>query len=78
MMRDRMESDAFPLTQEALSEMLGVRRATVNLAIGNLRTAGFVRHVRGQITIANRGGLESAACPCYEKIRREFDRVGAA
>jgi CRP-like cAMP-binding protein len=66
MMHDRSENkkNTFPLTQEFLAEMLGVRRATVNLAIGILKTAGFIQYVRGQITIVDRAGLESAACPC--------------
>jgi CRP-like cAMP-binding protein len=77
MMHDRMNTDTFPLTQEFLAEMLGVRRATVNIALGILKSAGFVRYVRGQITIADRAGLESAACPCYEIIRDEFKNVTA-
>ena len=72
MTHDRSNSDALPITQEFLSEMLGVRRATVNFAIGILRTAGFIQYIRGQITITDRTGLESAACPCYELIRREY------
>jgi hypothetical protein len=75
MMRDRTASDTFPLTQEFLSEMLGVRRATVNLAVGILKAAGFIQYSRGQITILDRAGLESAACPCYGIIKREFQQV---
>jgi CRP-like cAMP-binding protein len=77
MMHDRTENkrNTFPLTQEFLAEMLGVRRATVNLAIGILKTAGFIQYVRGQITIVDRAGLESAACPCYDLIRKEYQTL---
>jgi CRP-like cAMP-binding protein len=72
MMHDRTNADTFPLTQEFLSDMLGVRRATVNVALGILKSAGFIQYVRGQITVTDRAGLESASCPCYELIRREL------
>jgi len=68
MTHDRAGQDTFPLTQEFLSHMLGVRRATVNVAIGTLKKAGFVRYVRGKITMVDRPGLESAACTCYQAI----------
>jgi CRP-like cAMP-binding protein len=68
MTHDRSDADNFPLTQENLSHMLGVRRATVNVAIGKLTKAGFISHLRGRITILDRHGLESAACHCYQAI----------
>jgi Mn-dependent DtxR family transcriptional regulator len=75
MIHDRMSADTFPLTQEFLSEMLGVRRATVNLALRRLKTAGFIQYVRGQITILDRAGLESVSCTCYGIIREEFRKL---
>src|SRR5260370_38517800 len=68
MTHDRARQDTFPLTQEFLSHMLGVRRATVNLAIGGLKKAGFIRYVRGKITMVDRPGLEAASCTCYQAI----------
>lgn len=75
MTQDRAGSDTFRLTQEFLAGMLGVRRATVNLAISTLKNAGFIRYVRGQITVVDRSGLESISCPCYESIRREYSEI---
>ncbi len=46
MTHDRAGQDNFPLTQEFLSHMLGVRRATVNVATGMLKKAGFIQYVR--------------------------------
>jgi CRP-like cAMP-binding protein len=73
MTHDRAGSDTFPLTQDFLSHMLGVRRATVNVATGMLKKAGFIRYVRGKITITDRQGLESAACDCYQSIVKVYD-----
>jgi DNA-binding GntR family transcriptional regulator len=52
--------------------MLGVRRATVNVATGALKKAGYIRYVRGKITVVNRAGLESAACGCYQAITKVY------
>jgi CRP-like cAMP-binding protein len=72
MTHDRAGQDTFPLTQEFLSHMLGVRRATVNVATGMLKKAGLVRYVRGKMTIIDRGGLESASCDCYQAIVKVY------
>jgi CRP-like cAMP-binding protein len=75
MTHDRAGQDSFPLTQEFLSHMLGVRRATVNLATGMLKKAGLIRYVRGNVTVLDRNGLESAACGCYREIVRLYDSL---
>ena len=75
MTHDRAAWDTFPLTQEFLFHMLGVRRATVNVATGMLKRAGFIRYVRGRITVTDRPGLESAACDCYQAILRVYESV---
>jgi CRP-like cAMP-binding protein len=75
MTHDRAGQDTFPLTQEFLSHMLGVRRATVNVATGMLKKAGFIQYVRGMLTVIDRSGLESAACECYRDIRRVYESI---
>ena len=75
MTHDRAGEDTFPLTQEFLSHMLGVRRSTVNVATGMLKKAGFIRYVRGKLTVVDRPGLESASCECYSAIIRVYDSL---
>ena len=75
MTHDRAAGDTFPLTQEFLSHMLGVRRATVNVATGMLKKAGFIRYVRGKITVVDRRGLESASCDCYQRVLKVYDSL---
>jgi len=72
---DRMGDREFPLTQELLAQMLGVRRASVSVAAGGLQHAGLISYSRGRVTILDREGLENAACECYGLIRREFERL---
>ena len=76
MTHDRVDgADQFPLKQEFLAFMLGVRRAGVTLAAGRLQESGYIRYRRGVIRIVDRDGLESAACECYRIVRRHFDRL---
>jgi CRP-like cAMP-binding protein len=72
---DRVGADEFVLTQEFLSQMLGVTRASVNEVAQSLQDAGAIDYTRGRITILHRGELESRACECYSVIRDEFDRL---
>lgn len=75
MTHDRIDGDQIQLTQESLSYMLGVHRPAVTLAAGVLQKAGFIDYTRGRINITNRPGLESAACACYQIMRRGFDEL---
>jgi CRP-like cAMP-binding protein len=77
MTHDRVGNDRFPLTQEFLAQMLGVRRQSVNTAASILQRAGYISYRRGMITVNDREGLESASCECYRIIRTEFDRLFA-
>jgi len=73
LVHDRIGRDRFHLTQLFLSQMLGVRRATVTGAAGALQDAGAIRYTRGRITVVDRARLEQASCECYAVIRRTFD-----
>jgi len=73
MTHDRVRRDEFPLSQEFLAQMLGVRRGSVNVVAALLQQAGFIRYERGRVHVLDRAGLESAACNCYAVIRREYD-----
>ena len=72
---DRADGDAFPITHEFLSHMLGVRRPGVSLAAGVLQKAGLIHYARGRMEITDRPGLEVASCECYHTVRREQDRL---
>jgi CRP-like cAMP-binding protein len=78
MVRDRLESDHFDLTQEFLAEMLGARRTSVTLAAGTLQRNGLIRYSRGRIQVVDRKGLEGAACECYPIVRDLVTRLYCA
>ena len=75
MTHDRVGDSRFPLTQEYLAVMLGVRRAGVNVAAGRLQAAGLIRYRRGGVQVLDRGGLESVACECYRTDRSDYRRL---
>ena len=69
LVRDGLELDEFPLTQDFLAIMLGVHRPTVTIAVKILQTAGLIQHRRGRVRITDTEGLTSAACECYRRAR---------
>ena len=75
MVHDRVPGDEFELTQDFLSQMLGVRRATVSETASQLQLAGLITYSRGKLTIVERAGLERATCECYGIIRSTFARL---
>ena len=65
MSQDRAQTDTFPLTQEFLAYMLGVRRVGVTIAAGGLQRQGLIVYQHGHLSVLDRKGLEAAACTCY-------------
>jgi CRP-like cAMP-binding protein len=72
---DRIDGDVLPLTQEALSQLLGVRRTTVTQVVRKLRVSGAIRSDRRGLIEINRPRLEEAACECYEIMRGKIDQI---
>jgi CRP-like cAMP-binding protein len=72
---DRMESEFLHLTQEFLSQMLGVQRSTVTVAAGELQRQGLIGYSRGRIHILDRPGLTARACECYGIVNQSYDRI---
>jgi len=65
MISDRAESQTLLLTQEQLATVFNVRRVSVTLASGLLRSRGLISYDRGRISIIDRKGLESVSCRCH-------------
>src|SRR6267143_5118458 len=73
MTHDRIGTDEFRLTQEFMSNMLGVRREGVNKVAGHLQREKLISYTRGHVTVINRRGLEKVSCDCYSTIRAESE-----
>ena len=70
MSQDRLGGNQVRLTQEFLAHMLGMRRASVSVALGFLQRKGHIAYARGAVSIEDRLGLEAATCECYASINR--------
>ncbi len=75
---DRVGASAFPLTQEFLAHMLGMRRPWVTKVIRRLSERGCIQYRRGELVIVNRARLEDASCDCYLSVRQHLERARSA
>ena len=74
-LHDRTGRNILSLTQETLSQLLGVRRTTATLVIAKLRALGAIRSARRGLVEIDRARLEEATCECYDIICRATDRI---
>lgn len=72
---DRLPSNELIMTQELISNMLGVRREGITDAARKLQSAGLIAYRRGHITLLDRQGLEDNVCECYGVVKKEYDRL---
>jgi CRP-like cAMP-binding protein len=72
---DRLSGNELAMTQELISNMLGVRREGVTEAAGKLQRLGVIRYSRGKITVLDRTHLERLSCECYAVVKKESDRL---
>lgn len=69
--QDRVQGDQFVITQEAISQLLSLRRATVNAVCTELMECGSITYNRGRLIVIDRNALHARCCDCYDRIRLE-------
>ena len=72
---DLVMSPELPMTDELMSNMLGVRREGITAGALRLQQAGIIRYARGHISVLERAGLERNSCECYGAVKREYERL---
>jgi len=77
MTHDRTHTDELQMTQEFISNMLGVRREGVTHAAQGLQKLGLISYVRGHIKILDRKKLEARVCECYGVVMLEHHRLAS-
>lgn len=65
---DRTAGPEFRVTQGAIAQLLGLRRATVSHICSDLMQSGAIAYSRGRLTVRDRDALESFGCECYRRI----------
>ena len=73
--RDLHGSDDLQLTQEFISQMMGVRRTSVSEIATTLQDAGLLRYRRGHIRVLDVDGLRKTACECYQSVKSQAERL---
>ena len=75
---DRLSTNDMVMTQQSISDMLGVRREGITQISRKLQLEGLIRYSRGHIHISNRAGLEARCCECYHIVKSASKRLLAA
>ncbi len=70
---DRLKTNQINITQDLIANMLGVRRESVTEAARKLQDEGLIHYSRGQITVADRVGLEKHICECYADMKKIYE-----
>ncbi len=70
---DRLSHNHLTMTQEFISNMLGVRREGVTQAALELQRRGAISYSRGLIKVLDRSKLEALSCECYAVVKKETD-----
>ena len=69
MLDDRSDHEFLSITQQLLSQTLGVRRTGITAVARELQTQGIIDYHRGKIKIIQRQALEAVACECYQVLK---------
>jgi CRP-like cAMP-binding protein len=67
---DYAGNEFLDLTQDFVSEMLGVRRTTVSQVAATLQSEGLIRYRRGHVTVLDRERLLARSCECYDTVMK--------
>jgi CRP-like cAMP-binding protein len=65
----------FPVTQEFLAQMMGVRRTSVTQVAGDMQKAGMISYSRGHVHLIAMEEIRNRACECHEHIRSQYRRM---
>lgn len=71
---DRLPTDNFRITQDRISQSLGVHRKSLLEAARSLQKAGVVKCSKGHLSLVDRNKLEGLSCGCDQIVAREMHR----
>lgn len=69
------ESGEFEMSQHAMSQVLGARRAGISEAAARLQADGLIAYKRGRIRVLDPRGLRRQSCECHRFIEQQFDAL---
>jgi CRP-like cAMP-binding protein len=74
-MHDLSQVSVLPLTQDALAQMIGVRRNSASASAHALQEADVIKYSRGKIQITDLEGLKKLTCECYKAVAVQYNRL---
>ena len=72
---DRTRGEAFNISQDFLSLLLGVYRPSLSVVAQEYQQNNVIAYVRGHMQVLDRAALEACACECYAHSRARFERL---
>jgi len=67
--RDATGANEIAITHRGVAHALGVRRAGITAAMGEMEAIGLIQSSRGRVTIVDETRMEESSCNCYRVIR---------
>jgi len=74
-LHDRIDGDAFVLSQQRIADALGAHRPSVAAELQRLDGAGGIRYRSRTVAITDRGRLEGIACECHSALHRAYEEL---
>jgi len=71
----KLVGDDLPLTQDFLTQMMGVGRSSVNEVAGQLQEAGMISYARGRIHVVDLTKIQQRACECDSAVNAHYARI---
>lgn len=75
LLREQVQADELPFSQELIADLMAARPAEVTLAAGLLWKKALIRFNHNHLTVLDHTGLQAQACPCAALIHEERDRL---
>jgi CRP-like cAMP-binding protein len=72
---EQLAGSNFPLTQEALALMMGVRRTSVTQIASNLQGRGLISYHRGKMKLVDVAAMREIACECHQELENHHEQV---
>lgn len=65
----------FPITQEFMAQMMGVRRTSVTNIACELQKSGVIAYSRGHVHVSDPESLEKLACECPAEVQSHYQKL---
>jgi CRP-like cAMP-binding protein len=72
---DRLGQDEVSVTHEAIAHMLGTRRSSVTVALGNFEQAGVLHCARGRLEVLDVEALKNTSCECHTALTAQREAL---